>query len=83
MEMLSTGENIERSIEYKVVAKSGEVIPVLALRSLIIVNGKEYIIGIAVNINKFKNDKVNLKAHIDKIIHLKNQLQDYYRKIEK
>lgn len=83
MEMLSTGENIERSIEYKVVAKSGEVIPVLALRSLIIVNGKEYIIGIAVNINKFKNDKVNLKAHIDKIIHLKNQLQDYYSEIDK
>jgi len=83
MEMLSTGDNDERSIEYKVVTKSGEAISILAFRSLIIVDGKDYIIGIAINISKLKNDKENLKKHINKIIHLKNQLQEYYSEIEK
>lgn len=83
MEMLSTSNNSERSIEYKIVTKSGEVIPILALRSLIIVDGKDYIMGIAVDISKLKKDKTNLKVYVKEIIHLENQLQDYYSEIEK
>ncbi len=83
MEMLSTNNNSERSIEYKIVTKSGEVIPILALRSLITVDGKGYIMGIAIDISKFKKDKTNLKVHVKEMFHLKNQLLDYYSEIEK
>ena len=81
MEILAEADNNERTIEYSIRAKSGKIIPILALRSLVIIEGKEYIIGIAINLSNLKKEK--LDAHINDIIHFKNQLQDYYRKIEK
>ena len=81
--ILSKDDDKERTIEYRIKTKSGEVIPILALRSPIVVDGERYIIGIAINISKLKKNKGKLKAHVDEIIHLKNQLSDYYHNIEK
>jgi len=84
MEILSDGDDTdkERTIEYRITTKSGKIIPILALRSLIVVDNEEYIMGIAIDISKLKNNKEKLDAHIAEIINYKNQLQVYYRKIE-
>lgn len=83
MEILAEADDNERTIEYNIQTKSGRIIPILALRSLVIIEGQEYIIGIAIDISKLKKDKEKLDTHIAEIIHFKNQLQNYYRKIEK
>ncbi len=83
MELLAEGENKEPFIEYHIHQKSGNVIPVVAMRSLVVVDGNNYIVGIIINISNFKNNKVKLKAQIAKINHLKSQLKDHYLDIEK
>ena len=83
MEMLAEGDDKERLIEYRVETKSGKVFPVIAMRSLLIVDGNRYMVGILIDISKIKNNKEKLNAHIAEINHVKNQLQDYYHSIEK
>ncbi len=83
MEIASENDHDERIIEYEILTRSGKIIPIIAMRSRVVVDDNEYIIGIAIDLSKHKEDKEELKNHIDKIIHLKNQLQDYYRKIER
>ena len=83
MEIVSESDDTERIIEYCIKTKSGIVLPILAIRSLVVVDGKEYVIGMAINISKLKNNKKELKTQISEINHSKNQLQNYYHKIEK
>jgi len=83
MEILAEADDNERAIEYSIQTKSGKIIPILAFRSLVIIEGKEYIIGIATDISNLKNDEDKLNTHIAEILYFKNQLQGYYSKIEK
>ena len=84
MEILADGDSKERTIEYNIQTKSGDIIPHLAMRSLVVIDGKKFIIGIAINISNVKKDedKEILNAHIVEINHLKKQLQGHYQKIE-
>ena len=82
MELLAEGDDKERVIEYRLQAKSGKVIPVIAMRSLLVVEGDKYMVGILIDISKIKNNKEKLNAHIAEISYVKNQLQDHYSKIE-
>ena len=82
MEIISDGDDKERIIEYRIKNKSGKIIPILAMRSLVVVDGIEYVIGIAIDISKLKNNKEKLRAQIAEINQLKIQLQDHYHKID-
>ena len=82
MELLAEGDDKERVIEYRLQAKSGKVIPVIAMRSLLVVEGDKYMVGILIDISKIKNNKEKLNAHIAEISYVKKQLQDHYSKIE-
>ena len=83
MELLAEGEDNEPFIEYHIQQKSGKAIPIVAMRSLVIVDGNSYIIGILINTTNLKNNKEKLKAQIAKMNHLKSQLKDHYLNIEK
>lgn len=82
MELLAEGKDKEPFIEYRLQQKSGKVIPIVAMRSLIIVDGKNFIAGIIINISNLKNNKEELDAQISQMNQLKNQLKDYYYNIE-
>lgn len=64
-----------RTVEYKMLTKSGKKITYLGSGSLAIVDDKEYLVGIAINVSKLKNAEEKLSAQITEINHLKNQLQ--------
>ena len=44
----------ERPVEYNMLSKSGEKIPYLGSGSKLVIDGKEYLIGLAIDINKLK-----------------------------
>ncbi len=81
MEIANKNFNEERTIEYRIVSKYGIIIPILAIRSLVHVDGKEFVIGIAINLDNV--EKPNINSRVAKIIHYKNKLRNYYQKIEK
>ncbi len=83
MEMLAEGDDKERLIEYRIQVNSGKIIPVIAMRSLLVVDGNKYMVGILIDISKIKNNKEKLNTHIAEINFVKTQLQDYYHGIEK
>ena len=83
MKILSDYTVNDRTIEYRIKTKSGKIVPVLAFRSNIFIDGQNYIIGIAIDLRKLKKNKTKIKTQIAEIIHLKNQLQNYYHKIER
>lgn len=70
--VFTTGK--ERTVEYTMLTKSGEKIPFLGSGSLALVGGKEYLIGIAINISKLKKAEEKLSTQISEINRLKNQL---------
>jgi len=82
-ELLANDDNIKTVAEYRLQTKSGKFIPVIALRSLLVVNDKRYVAGIIIDISKLKNNKEKLDTYIAELTHVKNQLQDHYRKIER
>ena len=83
MELIYEGVDKERIIEYCIQTKSGKIIPCLALRSVVVVNGIKYMVGMLFDISKINNNKDELKSKVAKINLLKNQLQDHYNKIER
>ncbi len=83
LEMLAEGDDKERLIEYRIQVKSGKIIPVIAMRSLLVVDGNKFMVGILIDISKIKNNKEKLNTHIAEINFVKTQLQDYYHGIEK
>jgi len=82
MELLAKGDAKERVIEYRLQVKSGKIIPVIAMRSLLVVNGNKFMVGILIDLSKIKNNKEKLNAQIAEINHVKNQLHDYYHRID-
>ena len=81
LKIVARDETAERTIEYGVLTKSGKAIPHLAFRTLVTIDAKEYIIGIATNISKIKKD--SLRSRSIKIEDLKIQLLEQYREIER
>ena len=71
----------EQILEFSVQSKSGNAFPVIGLRTQIVLDGKEYFIGIAVRKNKIYTEE-DFSNQRNKISYLKNQLEDYYSKIE-
>ena len=82
-ELLANDDNKKIVVEYNLQTKSGKIIPVIALRSLLVVNDKRYVAGIIIDISKLKNNKERLDSYIAELTQVKNQLQDHYRKIER
>ena len=83
LEIISDGNDTERVIEYNIKTKSNKVIPILAMRSLVVLDSVEYVIGIAIDLRKVKDDKEKLNYQINEINKLKNQLQSHYKMIER
>ena len=71
--VLTEGE--DRTVEYNMLTKSGKKIPYLGSGSLAVVDGKEYLVGIAINISKLRKAEEKLIAQLAEINRLKNQLQ--------
>ncbi len=65
----------DRTVEYRILTKSGKKIPYLGSGSLTVVGGKKYLTGIAIDISKLKETEKKLKSKIDQINSLKIQLQ--------
>jgi len=65
----------ERTVEYNMLLKSGEKIPYIGSGSLVIANGNEYLVGMAINTSKLKETEGKLKSHIDEINALRSQLK--------
>lgn len=68
-------EKVDISIEYDLLTKSEEKIPYMGSGSLSIIDGKEYLIGQAVNISKLKKLEQKLILQIEETNHLKDQIQ--------
>jgi len=82
MELLAEGDDRERVIEYRLQIKSGKVIPVIAIRSLLLVDGKEYVAGILIDIRKSIYNRKKLETRVAEMIQIRAKLQDHYYKIE-
>jgi len=68
-------ERDSRTVEYEMLLKSGKRIPFLGSGSYANVNGKEYMIGQAVDISHLKEVEAKLKVHIEMINELKEKLE--------
>ena len=68
-------EGKERTIEYNLITKSGEEIPCIGSGSRAILNGKEYLIGIAIDITRLKKTEKKLNGVISELEILKEHLQ--------
>jgi len=75
MEVLAESDDNERTICYNLQAKSGELIPLLALRSYAVIDGKEYVIGIAIDLSKNKDSDGNLNIQAAEMKRLKILLE--------
>jgi len=74
-----TGDTLEQNI----ITKSGRKIPVVDTASYAIIDGKEYLIGMAIDISRLKEAETRLKQAIAELKHLKDQLESenvYLRK---
>ena len=72
-EIITDGK--ERTIDYNLITKSGKKLPYIGSGSLAVVNGKEYLIGLAINISKLKEAEERLDSHLSEINLLKDQLK--------
>lgn len=68
-------EKVDISIEYDLLTKSEEKVPYMGSGSLSIIDGKEYLIGQALNISKLKALEKRLNLQIKETNHLKDQIQ--------
>ena len=68
-------EKKEQTVEYNLLTKSGEKLPYIGSGSHAVVNGKEYLVGQAINISRLQETEKKLLSQINEINHLKNQLQ--------
>ncbi len=64
-----------RTVEYKMLTKSGKKITYLGSGSLAIVDDQEYYVGIAINLSKLKTTEKVLKNIIVELENLKDRLQ--------
>lgn len=66
--------HIDATVEYRILTKNGDKIPYLGSGSYALIDGKDYLIGQAVNISKLKTIDKALKLQIKKTNALKNEL---------
>ena len=65
----------EQSIEQNILTKSGKKIPVVDTASYAIIDGEEYLIGMAIDISKLKKTEKELLKAIDELQRLKVYLE--------
>ncbi|MEA3478089.1 MAG: sigma 54-interacting transcriptional regulator, partial [Bacteroidota bacterium] len=65
----------ERTVEYNMLTRSGEKIPCLGSGSKLLIEEREYLIGLAIDISNLKETEDSLKSKIEEIEHLRSQLQ--------
>ena len=73
----------EQSIEQNILTKSGKKIPVVDTANYALINGEEYLVGMAIDISKLRDTEEKLQEVIAELKELKDQLQSeniYLRK---
>ncbi len=64
----------EQSIEQNILTKSGKKIPVFDTANYALINGEEYLVGMAIDISKLRKTEEKLQQAIVELQHLKDQL---------
>ena len=77
-EVVSDKQGKDQIIEYNLQSKSGNLFPVIALRSMIVVDGIEYFIGIAISKSRLFSEE----GALDKITDARDQFEAYFLKLE-
>ncbi len=73
----------EQSLEQNIITKTGGKIPVIDTANYALINGEEYLIGMAIDISKLRDTEKKLQQVIAELQNLRNQLQSenvYLRK---
>ena len=73
----------EQSLEQNILTKSGKKIPVIDTANYALIDGEEYLVGMAIDISKLKDAEEKLRSVIAELQELKDQLQSeniYLRK---
>ena len=65
----------EQTIEQNILTKSGKKIPVIDTANYALINGEEYLIGMAIDISKQRESEEKLRLVITELRNLKDQLQ--------
>ncbi len=65
----------EQSIEQNILTKSGKKIPVIDTANYALINGEEYLVGMAIDISKLRETEERLHVVISELQNLKDQLQ--------
>ena len=65
----------EQSIEQNILTKSGDKIPVIDTANYALINGEEYLVGMAIDISKLRETEERLRLVITELQTLKDQLQ--------
>ncbi len=65
----------EQTIEQNILTKSGKKIPVIDTANYALINGEEYLIGMAIDISKQRESEEKLRLVITELSNLKDQLQ--------
>ncbi len=80
--VFTSGE--EQIVETVYITKSGRSFPVYGNGKLVIINGKKYLIGLAVDLTELKQAQHEIKEQLEEIQKLKEQLEaeNYYLKQE-
>ena len=65
----------EQTVEYNMKTKTGERIPFIGSGSYVLIDGKEYFIGMAINITRLKDTEKKLVDQISETNYLKELLQ--------
>ena len=68
-------EKKEQTVKQNILTKSGKKIPVIDTANYALIDGKEYLIGMAIDISKLKGTEKKLQQVIDELQKLKDQLQ--------
>ena len=83
MNLIAKGYDKEQIIEFCLQTKFGKKIPCLVIRSVLVVNGVKYVVGIFLNLSKIKDGEEEFETSVTELTHLKNQLQDHFCGIER
>jgi len=67
-------EKTEHSLEQNLLTKSGKKIPILDTANYMLIDGEEYLVGIAIDISKQRNIEKKFKDQLTKTNHLRHLL---------
>jgi transcriptional regulator with GAF, ATPase, and Fis domain len=68
-------DKTEQSLEQNILTKSGGKIPVIDTANYALIDGKEYLVGMAIDISKLRETEERLRLVIIELQNLKDQLQ--------